>query len=503
MSYPLNTLQIHPFSGSMASIPWRFVTEHASQKGDYLMGPDGVTMTETLEINWGDLKSACTALVGYSYRNVQGTAAAFPNYIPQQIIGAVVAGPLIFITTAQPHHLIIGDTIFIWGVVGLDQANGRTQVFAAASANVFTIAIAPTLGPPGSYTGGGTWIPTGSHLSRVLPWQHPIFNQMWVKRIVSIHGRQQQGTSENVPVGVLLFALLGANGLGGVGPGNQTNAGPWVNFSLAEITVEFWRPPYALRTDADVWNLGAAMDDGNIADIEWTRYTDRQWELSTQLLSRDDTSFAWADPTLTTPPGNWATPASTPIRGGVGQKVSHLRMTKKWYQVPESCLFLLDGNGVPTNLPITLLLQQNQVTNPITGRETYGGEPICGSVNSPMGGGTIDSYSLRFLGTPQGELLYEGVVITVSPLQLPPELMQIATLKGSTEPLSQCQYDIEFHFDRFDPPRGAGVPFHGHNLVPWTGDGLWYPVTGQRATVGGKKSTMFQYADLSDLFQVL
>lgn len=517
MAYPLNTLTNHPNSGTMAAIPWRFATEHSSQKGDYLLGPDGVTCTEVVEVNWGDLKAACVALLGYSYRLPNGTAELLGNITPQAIIAATNASPPV-VTTAAPHRLIDGDTVFISGILGNTICNGRVYVIVI-DATRFALADASTgvpLSPTGNgtYLGGGEWFPTGSHLSRKLPWQHPIFNQTYVKRIVSVHGRKQAGTSENLPVGGLVGGgILVAGGLGGAGPGASINNGPWVNFDLATITVEFWRPPYAVRSDADVWGKGQRMEDGIVADAEWARYIDRQWELSTQLLSREDTAFNWATPANGAfPDVVWSAPKATPIRGGAGQKITHERMTKKWYQIPEACLFQLDANGVPLALPLFLMMQQRSITNPISLKQTFGGEPVTGCVNAPMGGGVNDVYATRFLGSYMGELMYEGVEITSSQLQLPPDLMQIPAFKGSNEPLSQVQYDVTFHWDRFDPPRGPGVPFRGHNLLPWTGDGLWYPVVGQRGAAAGifnpnnaagNATTMFQYCDMADLFQVL
>jgi hypothetical protein len=517
MAYPLSTLQAYATSGTMAGIPWRFVTEHASSKGDFVLGPDGVTGTEVIEINWQDLKRALPILLGYSFRSPQGTATRYQNFTPQAITNASQDNPIV-ITCDVPHLLQNNDTVFINGVVGNAAANGRAVV-TVTGANTFTIQSvppSPAIVASGQYTGGGEWQPTGSHLSRVLPWQHPLFNQLWVRRIVSVHGRQQTGTNQSPqPAGKV--ALLG-DPLGGAGPGpGAVNQGPWAEFQLAAITLEFWRPPYAVRSDTDVWNKGQLMDDGILADTEWTRYSDGEWELSTQLLSREDTSFAWVDPGSTSvPAATWATPATQPVRGGVGQKVTHLRMTKKWYQVPKACLFQLDANGVPVGLPLFLTSQQRRVQNPITLRKTYGGEPLTGCVNCPMGGGTNDLYALRFLGGRMGEMLYEGLMITPSPLQLPPALMKITGLGGGTEPLAQEQYDVTFHYDRFDPPRGPGVPFHGHNLLPYPGDGLWYPVAAQKKTDnlpgliglffgigGGTAATPFPYGDFADMWQSL
>ena len=85
--------------------------------------------------------------------------------------------------------------------------------------------------------------------------------------------------------------------------------------------------------------------------------------------------------------------------------------------------------------------------------------------------------------------------------------MQIP-LFGGGEAISQQQYDVTFHFDLFDPPPGTqyGTPVKGHNLFPYAGNTLWYPLLSQKDAkdaLTGPKLTPFQYADFTDLFQIL
>ena len=133
--------------------------------------------------------------------------------------------------------------------------------------------------------------------------------------------------------------------------------------------------------------------------------------------------------------------------------------------------------------------------------------PFPGCVNSPIGGGNIDTDGPnRFFGCKMGTLRYEGAQIVTRPLQLPPALMDIPAVAGS-EALSQVQYDVIFHFDFFDPPTPAGATNFGHNLSPYSGNGMYYPLQSKKLVIDnnnltpGKATTLFHYADFSDLFK--
>lgn len=325
-------------------------------------------------------------------------------------------------------------------------------------------------------------------LRRVIPWQHPYFNQLFVKAITSVQGVQLRGTNVSDPVD--FFAPL----LGGVGAGFLPNGGPWSEFYLAILTVQFWRPPYYIRTDEDILD-----EEGD--QQEWLRYLDKHWSFSAQVLHRNSSSAKFF-------PGQGVA-SNKPFVGGVGQVVSHAKISRRWYQIPEAALFepLNDFtlNGIPQNLLYTL----TPTTNPITLFVYTKGSPILGTVNSPIGGGIVDDPDKRFLGFPMGTLRLESIEIVPVPLQLPPYLMNIPVFSGN-EAISQQQYDVVFHFDYFDPPRapsGAGplgLDRRGHNLVPYTGDGMWYVMHFTNAVEGtATTTTMFQYSDMTDLFFII
>jgi hypothetical protein len=322
-------------------------------------------------------------------------------------------------------------------------------------------------------------------ISRVLPWQHPYTNQLWVKSISSVKGVQLRGAQAYVDPGG-----------GGVGGGYQTNTGPWTEFTYALLTLQFWRPPYYVRSDSDI--IGP-----NGEPQEWLRYVDKHWSDSTQMLTRETGTFNWS-------PGQGGPTANFP--GSVGQKLTKSKVTRTWYEVPEAAIFSPAQDQTPNGLPTNMQLTQTQTTNPITGVLYGPNQPIQGCVNSPIGGGSDDSDpTKRFFGCPIGTLLLEHIDYTPKPLQMPAVLMQIPLFSGS-EPISQVQYDVTFHFDLFFPTRGPNVPsnWNGHNLMPYGGNALWYAVQSQLDDNGrpiGQGSnpalTPFMYADFSDLFVTL
>ena len=327
-------------------------------------------------------------------------------------------------------------------------------------------------------------------LRRVLPWQHPYANQLFVKSINSVKGVRMEGTNFSDPED--LFSPTEA----GIGSGTHPNTGPWTEYRLALLTLSFWRPPYYVRSDEDIL-------DGAGDPQEWLRYVDKKWEQDTQMLSREGSTFTWAAGGPPPPTG------SNIFQGSVGQPISKLAVIRRWYEIPEAAIFDTLVDGTPNGLPNNLLYMQTSTTNPITGyvQDAQNNPlyfPITFCVNSPQGGETLDTdKTKRFFGCFMGTLLFKGASLIPRPLQLPPYLMQIPQF-GGNEPISQLQYDVEFHFELFDPPRPLGHNFRGHNLMPWSGDGLWRAVNSQVNVPGqAVTTTPFQYADFFDLFKIL
>lgn len=348
---------------------------------------------------------------------------------------------------------------------------------------------------------GYTFRPNAGRISRLLPWQHPRYNQLWVHSIADVRGERIEGTTT-------------VNESSSPGIGYPVNYGPTAAYNLAFITIRFWRPPYAVRTDIDVWNAG------NNTYQEWLRYTDRHWQINSQFITREGSHMQWSNSDGAGGTKVWKPGFPITIAAPTGVAVSHMKVSRRWYQIPEAAIFQTNAqDSTPTGRPYNFLYTQTSSTNPISLLVRAAGSPIPGTVNAPIGGdpwnglahtvGNLDANtSNRMFGQEMGTMMFESAEIVTRELQLPAKLMQIPQI-ANNEALSQVQYDVVFHFDIFDPPPGfatdgTAVPFRGHNLAPFSGDSLWYP-TQTQSTVGntGFKSTPYQYADHSDLFKPL
>jgi len=328
-------------------------------------------------------------------------------------------------------------------------------------------------------------LPIGvSTLRRKLPWQHPYFNQLWVKNITEVSGLGPPRKNEYDPNESF------APTEGGVGAGVPLNTGPWADFDRARINIQFWRPPYYIRSDEDIL-------DENGYQQEWLRYVDIAWASNVQILTREGAQFVY-DPSPSVNSG---------FPGALGQAITHQKVTRTWYEVPMAALFAVAQDSTPNGQALNLMYSQTAATNPITGYVYPVGYPLSMAVNSPIGGGTNDSIvANRLFGCLMGTLRYDFAEIRMRPLQLPPYLMQIPSFSNN-EAIAQQQCDVVLHFDLFDPPRDPDtVVFRGHNLMPWSGNALWYPVVTKRGADGSLSPpflTPHPYADLTDLFQIL
>lgn len=356
-----------------------------------------------------------------------------------------------------------------------------------------------------------------SILTRKLPWQHPYWNQLFVKRVSSVKGLQLRGQSQANPVDLFEPAR------GGVGAGYDQNFGPWTEFSYALLTLQFWRPPYYVLSDA-------AIMDANSYQQEWMRYVTFQESQSGQMLSREGQTFKYTD--------GQGIEAGRQFVGSVGQAVMKGELLLHWHELPQAAIFETGADGFPMGLPANLNYMRTGTRNPITGYPQFGpgpngqfrdpttfvanGPPLTFTVNSPRDGGVDDSDpAKRFFGYPMGTLAYKRREIIPRDLQLPPYLMLIPQIAQNVA-IAQQQFDVKFTFGFFDPPRSPAVrgnmnltaagafitqACRGHNLMPYSGDGLWYAVQSQGRVLGGNDdlppTTPFQYGVFHDLFQIV
>src|SRR6202044_235201 len=211
-----------------------------------------------------------------------------------------------------------------------------------------------------------------AQIKRKLPWQHPYFNQLWVKNVAEVRGlgpprANSFETDDFNPTGM------------GVGSGTPLNMGPWSDYDRARITIQFWRPPYFVRSDIDI-------QDDNGVQQEWLRYVSKAWSQSQQILSRESAQMVWCD----------GTSNANGLPGGLGQVVSHQKLTRTWYEVPEACLFGTAQDTTPNGQLYPLSYTRTDSYNPVTGyfyaggpnTYTTGQNPINATVNLPIGNGS-------------------------------------------------------------------------------------------------------------------
>lgn len=231
--------------------------------------------------------------------------------------------------------------------------------------------------------------------------------------------------------------------------------GPYSAYEVMILTLQFWRPPYSV------------LDDVVALGQEWIRYTDKFWRPSVQMLSRQGMSFKFTA----------GRPSGQLFPGSVGQKMGKAKLSRTWYQLPEQSVY--DDNGFPARL----------FTDPDTGI------PVIGTVNDA-----------QFFGMPAQTLLYESVDITPRPLPFPSTLIGVDPVMAELYPL---QFDVTFHFEYFNPTPGfqndgvTRITQRGHNLMPWSGDGLWYPVASQGYQGFGGGRQPFQTSTFTDLWTPL
>jgi hypothetical protein len=407
-----SSLPIQPESG--LTFPWAELIQQGRDMSTLSMGPDGVTADMKMLVYYKDLSDAVQQILGYSQRiTFQAVAIASTS----------AATPVV--VNAPGHGLETGSVTTISGTTQAS-LNGVWTV-TEIDANNFSLNFSVN---PGGIGSGGFL--QSSTLQRNLPFRHPRWDQLWCSRVASFKGIQPQGNE--------LQTIAAAQQITGT-----ATAGVTASWTLAELGLQFVRPPYAVLSDNQAGSSGG----------EWNRFTDRHWKPSVQMLSREGGTFKFAEGNALSgsPPG----PLGLAFPGSIGHKLPKLKLTRTWYQLPELCIY--DQYGFPANLIQYLATVNNAV----------------------------------MWGRPAQTLLLEGFEVTPKPLQLPLELMGLLSNN-----LIQLQYDVTFQFEYFRPPPGTNTTTVGHNCFPWAGDALWY-----LAKAANTLGTAYQLADFNGLFSVI
>lgn len=301
-------------------------------------------------------------------------------------------------------------------------------------------------------------------IRRVLPWRHPRFEQMWCTRITSVKGHKIKTKRAFFPNRSVTDVPSG---------------GPLSDYEYGILALQFTRPRYAVLSDIEVgWTADAVENNQE----EYRRFIDRFWTPTAQILSREGTTFKFS-------PG--VMPAGQPFPGSVGYRLGKMKLSRKWHQVPELAIY--DSSGFPRNLFFDVGAKLGTILSTVN--------------------------KTTFFGCPPGTLLYLGCDITPMPLPMPPRLMELV---GESR---YQQYDVTLHFEYFDPPRGylknpddtpgaqisefatingeAAWERRGHNLMPWSKDGRWYPIESQATTIPLADRRPLQAYEFANLFKCL
>jgi hypothetical protein len=298
-----------------------------------------------------------------------------------------------------------------------------------------------------------------TELRRHLPMQHPRSRQLWAQKVSSVKSIQMVGKT-------------------------KFTTGYLTTCSYILLTIQFGRPNFPIYSDSACPSTFFPGGGGWTYRKEWERFTDRHWSGTVEMITRRGASWRFADgPGLFGPQGHQ-------VPGSMGQRIQKGRLKRKWYQIPEPGIY--DVNGFPARF----LSATNQPV-PVPGLDTLPSSsslyPMAGCVNSQP-----------FLGCPKNTLLCETPTIIQRPLPFPQELIGLGLGERYVN-----QYDIEFSWLFFNPPRGVkrnilGVitgPIDdspGWQGCPYAGDGLWYPIQTQSG-FDGTYATMFRQADFGHL----
>lgn len=268
---------------------------------------------------------------------------------------------------------------------------------------------------------------TPATLRRVLPWRHPYWLQLYCTKIVKFQGLSPDGKYEDI-------------------------YGPFEQYKIVLLTLQFSRPPYALLPDQDI-----PENETTGVKEEWRRYTTKVWSPAIEILARQAGTYTYTSGTGV---------SGKDFPGSVGFPVMKLGLTLTWNQLPQDAVY--DEDGFPSNLLF----------------DFFNGTRLPGSVNASV-----------FNGSEVGTLLYLIPKIEPHPLQLPAVLMNLDLNEGA----AQLQYNVILNFLYFDPPQGPGAAMssQGHNNAIFA-DGSYYPIASKQ---GGNPP--FSSSQFSSIFAIL
>jgi hypothetical protein len=313
-----------------------------------------------------------------------------------------------------------------------------------------------------------------SVLRRVIPWQHPLYNQLYCTRIVKFEGMEPIGnTGQPNKIGPTLA---------------PTTAGPYPVYNYAKLYLEFTRPPYPVLCDSYI-------QDANGFQQEWLRYTDRNWDKSVETLNKPGQTFKYTD--------GLAAVRGASYNYSFSSRLVKFLVKRRWYQIPQEAVY--DG---ATELPVNIGFDDNLTDAQAIACQGPGGTGRLGCILQTVNSNVDNNGNpLPFFGGVAQCYRYVDFKVHQRPLQLPPELMGLTYIANGISNeyrYNQQQVDVEFFFEYFQPPPGKNATVFGHNCRPWS-DGRWYRVQSlvQPATTPPIYNYEFPPWNLYNLWQIL
>lgn len=280
-------------------------------------------------------------------------------------------------------------------------------------------------------------------ITRKPPMRHPIWPWLWASKITSIKFMRPGKLTPSGGQYDLNAGDSTATKYNETGAVVNEYGTSFAAFKFARMTILFTTMPYDIRQDGEV------SVDPTASNGEWIRFCVREFQPSTQVLTKPVGSLKWRAGPL----NGQTVPSSH------SQIVSKTRIKITWHQVPDDGLFDSGGSakgGYPTNLMA----------------------PV-GQVND-----------VPFLGRPIGTLLMESPELIPITMPCHPDIL------GGLNTLSDPPraWNVVVNLLYFDPP-GDGTN-HGHNLLPHPTDGLWYKVSAD----GDATKFLYQPGNLAQAF---
>lgn len=262
-------------------------------------------------------------------------------------------------------------------------------------------------------------------LHRDVPMQHPIFPQMYCTKIQSVTPLKYTG--KGLPQGVFTGNSL------------CSQYDRWI------VTAGFTVPKYRVMDDAALISVF-----GNPPQ-EWRRFTEWEEVPASQEMSREGSTFFWAEGDA---PGS-------AVVAPMGQRLTTRSLSLIWRRVPRYGLYVETGDDLNSNVLSCV-----------------------GCVNNAT-----------FLGRTAGTLLCTGVRTAgkASPFTF---ALQTGFVGGSDPNL---YYDVTFSMEWFDPPTSGAT--HGWNDAPYPkqANGYWFRVS---TTADGSGPGLVPTADFTKMFQL-